>query len=419
MRRPKATVLYHYFYPDDVVSAVHLSELAQGLRARGWDVTAKPSTRSCREEGVSYPIWEKWEGIRIERVWRPRFRQASSLGRILNASWMIGAWSLAALCPRRAPEVLVIGTDPILSVLVACAWKTLRPRTKIVHWCFDLYPEAAYADELLGRTTMAARILERVLRSAYAACDAIVDIGPCMRRLLAKYGSPARQITLVPWALEEPAAVPDSGNRERKEIFGEARLALMYSGTFGRAHSFEGILELARALRSDDARFAFSVRGNREQELRQAITAEDTNIGFVPFAAPDRLGDRLAAADVHVVSLRPEWTGTVIPSKFFGALAIGRPVIFFGAPDSSIAAWIRQYQVGWVWEPGKTADIAAELRHLAEGETEMRALRERCHRVYYEWFSREVTLDAWNCRLRELAGLEAAQEHQTLTFELS
>jgi glycosyltransferase involved in cell wall biosynthesis len=232
-----------------------------------------------------------------------------------------------------------------------------------------------------------------------------------MRRLLARYQSPARQITLVPWALEEPAAALEPANNERKEIFGNARLALMYSGTFGRPHSFEGILELARALRSDDARFAFSVRGNREMELRQAITAEDANIGFVPFASTDHLADRLAAADVHIVSLRPEWTGTVIPSKFFGALAIGRPVIFFGDHNSSIAEWIRRYQVGWVWEPGKTAAIAAELCQLAQDETEMRALRERCHRVYLEQFSREVILNTWDHQLRELITLHEADEN--------
>jgi hypothetical protein len=269
--------------------------------------------------------------------------------------------------------VLIVGTDPILSVVVARVWKTLRPTTKVIHWCFDLYPEAAYADELLNPATGAARLLDRVLRSAYAACDAIVDIGPCMRRLLARYGSYARQLTLVPWALEEPDASPRSTGEERMQIFGEARLALMYSGTFGRPHSFEGILELARALRSDDARFAFSVRGNREVELRQAITSEDTNIGFVPFATADRLSERLAAADIQIVSLRPHWTGTVIPSKFFGALAIGRPVIFFGDRNSSIAEWIRRYQVGWVWEPGKTPEIAAELRQLAENHAQLRA----------------------------------------------
>jgi glycosyltransferase involved in cell wall biosynthesis len=152
------------------------------------------------------------------------------------------------------------------------------------------------------------------------------------------------------------------------------------------------------------------VRGNRETELRQAITTEDANIGFVPFASADHLAGRLAAADVHIVSLRPEWTGTVIPSKFFGALAIGRPVIFFGDHNSSIAEWIRRYQVGWVWQPGKTAAIAAELRQLAQDETEMRALRERCHRVYHERFSREVILNTWDSCLRDLIGIQAVEE---------
>ena len=30
----------------------------------------------------------------------------------------------------------------------------------------------------------------------------------------------------------------------------------------------------------------------------------------------------------------------MVPSKFFGALSMGRPVLFCGSPDSDIAYWI-------------------------------------------------------------------------------
>jgi colanic acid biosynthesis glycosyl transferase WcaI len=332
---------------------------------------------------------------------------------------MICRWGLSALHLGRAPEVVIIGTDPILSVVVARIWKIFRPKTKIVHWCFDLYPEAAFADGIFRRNTVATRIVERVLRSAYAACDAIVDIGPCMAKLLTRYGSRAEQLTLVPWALEEPFEPVATAQAERKAIFGNASLALMYSGSFGRAHDCEGILQLARALRAENAHFAFSVRGNRENDLRAAITPEDTNVSFVPFATPENLQERLSAADIHVVSLRPEWTGTVVPSKFFGALAIGRPVLFFGARDSSIAEWIRRYGVGWVWESYNSAEIVKQMRVLACDTTRMRVMREHCFRIYKEKFSRAVILDKWNMRLRQLSGVEFAAEAAVLKSEAS
>jgi len=73
-----------------------------------------------------------------------------------------------------------------------------------------------------------------------------------------------------------------------------------------------------------------SVFEQRAHSVRAAITAEDVNISFVDFA-PCAAWNPIGSGDIHVVTLREEWTGTVVPSKFFGALAAGRPVLFAGA----------------------------------------------------------------------------------------
>src|SRR6478672_248443 len=169
-RSPRVTVLYHYFHPDDVVSARHLSDFCEDLAARGWAVEALPSNRGCRDDRQTYRLHERWRGVDIRRIWRPRFRQASGLGRILNAIWMIAAWSAIGL--RRAdrrPDVLVVGTDPVLSVLAAKAVKALcGRRVRVAHWAFDLYPEAPVADGMLRPDSRFVGGLQRLLRRAYA-----------------------------------------------------------------------------------------------------------------------------------------------------------------------------------------------------------------------------------------------------------
>jgi glycosyltransferase involved in cell wall biosynthesis len=245
-----------------------------------------------------------------------------------------------------------------------------------------------------------------VLKAAYRACDLIVDIGPCMRKALAGYGSSARCITLPPWALVEPLEPLPTIASERETVFGDARLGLSYSGNFGRAHSHDLLLALARKLRGDGRiRFAFSIRGNRAQAVHDAVTEADTNVSFVPFAPIERLRERLGAADVHLVSLRPEWTGAVVPSKFFGALAAGRPVIFAGSADSGLAHWIREHRVGWLLTAETLDDVAYELRRLVDAPGDLAALRKRCHEVYTKCFSREHLLDRWDEALRALPGM--------------
>ncbi len=395
---PSALVLYQYFYPDDVVSSVLLTEMAEGLARRGWKVTAMPCNRSWRDAADRFPHSQVHNGVSIKRVWRPAFPQATGWGRLANCAWMIGAWSLSALW--RSPDVLIIGTDPVLSAATAIPWKFFQRKTHTVHWCFDLYPEAAVSDGVL-KPGLLLSLLQKLMGIAYRRFDLIADIGTCMRERLAGYGSPAKMITLPPWALTEPASPLRVNAAERQSIFGDAKLALMYSGSFGRAHSYAELLTVARALRDAGAHFAFSIRGNRADEVRNAVAAEDNNISFVPFTSQDRLEERLSAADIHVVSLRREWTGTVVPSKFFGALAAGRPILFIGDEQSYLARIIRQHSVGWVCSPGSERDVARELRSLAQNPSALEGLREHCHRVYHEFFSRGLLLDS---DLRNLSG---------------
>jgi colanic acid biosynthesis glycosyl transferase WcaI len=411
-RQPRIAVLYHYFHPDDVVSARHMTQFCLELKDRGWQVEALPCNRGCRDESVSYPLDEDYEGVAIKRVWRPRLRQSSSVGRILNALWMIASWCGIALRGRRnTPDVVVIGTDPILSVLAALVLRKLRPSIRIVHWCFDLYPEVAVAEGMVSEGGWLVRILRPLLRAAYRSCDLIADLGSCMRRRLGAYDPPGRKATLVPWSLVEPDTVEQPDPAVRRELFGERPLGLLYSGNFGRAHSFSDFLDLARLLRDDGVHFCFGVRGNRAEELRSAIGPDDSNISLAGFVPESELSKRLAAADVHLVSLRPEWSGMVVPSKFFGALAAGRPVLFAGPRDAAIAGWIEEHGVGWVLDDQTQEEVASKLRSLAKAPELLEEMKLHCQRVYQVHFSRRCVMDDWH---RELLPRDGRSEERAM-----
>ncbi len=410
-KKPTAWVFYHYLYPDNVVSSIHMTQLCEGLQSRGWAVTGLSGNRGCRDEQASYPSDDEHHGVWYRRYWRPAWTQSSTRGRLLNAAWMIVAWSLAARS-YDPPDAIVIGTDPILSVTAAIFWKLWCPHTRVLHWCFDLYPEAAFADGMLSPSGRPARLLRSLMKRAYAACDAIVDIGPCMRRRLAAYVSPARTNTIVPWALEEPADVLPVARAERQEIAGHAALAMLYSGNFGRAHLYEDFLALATILQGENAALAFSIRGNREAELRAAVrelpARSSCPVRMVAFAPAECLLDRLAAPDVHMLSLAPGFSGLVVPSKFFGALAIGRPILFSGSADSSIAEWIEQYRLGWVLTPYNVASIARELLDYVADPALVAAMQQRCFDTYQRRFSRKAGIDSMDQLLQELLAEEAA-----------
>jgi colanic acid biosynthesis glycosyl transferase WcaI len=407
----RISIFYHFLHPDPVVSSVHLSELCVGLADRGWEVRGYACNRGSGALNVTYPPKTTWKKVTIQRLWRPGWKQNSGAGRLLNAAWMVVRWSALAVSREAPPDIILMGSDPVLSVFIAPVWRLLHPQIKIVHWCFDLYPEAAYADGILAPRGLASRVLKGLLKHSYSACDLVVDIGPCMRSLVLRYDPNLRAATLVPWALSEPSAALRIACQARAKIFGQAKLALMYSGTLGRAHSFDMLLRLMRRLRNDPVHLAFSVKGNRADHLREAVEPEDKNISFVPFAPSALLEERLAAADIHVVSLREEWTGTVVPSKFFGALAVGRPILFCGSHNSAIALWIVEHKVGWVLDSARMSDVAAQILRFAADDSAMRQMRVHCHQIYQHHFSRETVLDAWH---RELTSLVSAAESRSL-----
>jgi glycosyltransferase involved in cell wall biosynthesis len=186
-------------------------------------------------------------------------------------------------------------------------------------------------------------------------------------------------------------------------MFGDADLALLYSGNMGKAHDFMPFLHLARMLNRINPRiiFCFACRGNRVAELKQAITPRDTNVRFVPFAEESQLGKQLGAADIHLLSLRPEWQGVVVPSKFFGSLAVGKPVIYAGPADSSIAAWVQEMDLGLVLSQHNFKDVAERILDIAKDPHVLASWQKNAVDAYQHHFAKKIVMDTWNAVLRD------------------
>jgi hypothetical protein len=109
-------------------------------------------------------------------------------------------------------------------------------------------------------------------------------------------------------------------------------------------------------------RFVFFGRGRRRAEVEAFLKGHpDLPVELHDYVAEEELAAHLRSADVHVASLDPAWTGTMLPSKLQGIFAAGRPVVFVGGEDSSMAAWVRQSGAGWVVAPGNAQALVAAL----------------------------------------------------------
>jgi glycosyltransferase involved in cell wall biosynthesis len=138
----------------------------------------------------------------------------------------------------------------------------------------------------------------------------------------------------------------------------------MYSGNFGVVHDMDTILSLIRATRDlPDLVFCFIGEGVHKQRLVEMARREGwTHTMFLPYQNKDLLQESLSAGDLHLVSLRQDMAGLCVPSKVYGVMAAGRPILFIGPDECEAAVLIREWDCGFVVAPGDTQAAVEAIR---------------------------------------------------------
>jgi colanic acid biosynthesis glycosyl transferase WcaI len=207
------------------------------------------------------------------------------------------------------------------------------------------------------------------------------------------------QIVTIPNWCDVQSVAPrrTEESKTRSSLGLRDRFIVGYSGNFGRAHEFDTLVGAASLLRTDP-QFAFLMTGTgaKAGPLQQAVGKADlTSFVFQDFQPAELLGDSLAAADVHLVSLLPALEGLIVPSKMYGILAAGRPAIFVGDPRGDVADLLRERDCGVAVAVGDSQGLANELRRLRDDRGRLEGMGRRARQVAVEHFSGEQAASAW------------------------
>ncbi|MFZ1103733.1 MAG: hypothetical protein WAN86_12980 [Hyphomicrobiaceae bacterium] len=82
--------------------------------------------------------------------------------------------------------------------------------------------------------------------------------------------------------------------------------------------------------------------------------------------------NELSVADIHPITLRPEFEGMVVPSKFYGIAAAGWPAIFIGDPNGEMTRVIARAGCGESVRQGDGAGHAEAMLQLASNPADCR-----------------------------------------------
>lgn len=364
----RVVFLNRYFFPDHSATSQLLSDIAFYLAARGHEVHVLSSRQLYDAPEASLASFEQVQGVWVHRVWTSHFGRTNLAGRAADYLSFYVTATLKLLSLADSSTVVVAKTDPPL-ISITASWAVRWRGARLVNWLQDVFPEVAVE---LGVNALAGRLgaWVRTWRNAsLKAADMNVVIGQRMALKIRNCGVDADKVRVVSNWVDGGVITPISPETNPLRINWDltGKFVVMYSGNMGRAHEFETILDAATLLQSD-TRFVFLFvgGGNQRGPLGSAVASRAlSNIQFRPYQPRDQLGLSLSVGDVHLISLRPELEGLIVPSKFYGVLAAGRPVVFVGAVDGELAQQIGLADCGVVAEQGDARGLADLLERLA------------------------------------------------------
>src|SRR5439155_22115739 len=126
------------------------------------------------------------------------------------------------------------------------------------------------------------------------------------------------------------------------------------------------LLDAAVRLKDDPGiKFLFVGGGIGKREVEQYIQQYNlSNVVSLPYQPLEDLRYSLSAADVHVVSLGGNMVGIIHPCKVYGAMAVARPVLFFGPKPSHIDDLLEQHHFGLHVSHGDVGGAVCAIRKL-------------------------------------------------------
>jgi glycosyltransferase involved in cell wall biosynthesis len=353
-----------YFPPDTSATAKMALGMAESL-SRQHEVTVvcgRPSYDPTERRPWRTSQTEQMGKLRVIRVGStdyPRFQMKRRLLNYLSYVTLVLPRALFVPC-----DVVLAMTDPPFQGIVG-AFVALLKRKPYVYNIRDLYPDMAVGGELL-QPGLLVRLWEKMHRWALRRAARVIVLGEDMRsRIITKGVDPGR-VVVVRDGLELPppdAPAAPLDPEVIQAIRGDARFVLVHAGNLGFYGAWDTLLRAARDLVPDGVRLVFVGDGAQRNQL-QASAAGSPNVVFLPFFPGDKIPSVLGAADAHIVTIKRGLEGVVVPSKFYGILAAGKPIVAVTPSETDVAALGAGQGFSVCCNPDHPEELVAAVRSL-------------------------------------------------------
>lgn len=379
MGKKKLLIYAHYYIPDSASTGQILRELAEGMLDK-FDITVicvVPSYLGTIEEKYKTQKYyeEEINGVKVLRIRVPEFSKTNKMSRIKNiVSYFIGAMT-ATFKVGKMDYVLSISQPPILGGLLG-VWGKWMKHAKYIYNIQDFNPEQVLA---VGYTKN--KFITDVMmwfdKFSCKKSDLIITVGRDLVETVEKRfkGKKVPKTVMINNWIDEKEIYPLEENNEKVVVFKkkyglDGKFVIMYSGNIGLYYDLENLIKVVEKFgvgtKSADGRevvFAFVGAGSVLETLENYVAEHHMeNMVFIPYQDKKHLIYSLNAGDVHWCVNAKGIKGVSCPSKAYGIMAAGKPIIGVLESGTEVRGLIEECGCGRCCEPGDYEKIEEIIR---------------------------------------------------------
>jgi len=273
---------------------------------------------------------ETIEGINVSRTWLYPAANKGVVKRCLNYfSFMISAIFSGIFLLKRYD--VLIATSPQLLVGLAGYYIARLKKTPFVLEIRDLWPESLSATDVISENSLFFKILNWIATFLYNKANIIVPVTDSFKSIIESRNINPKKIYVIKNGIDVYAFRPSvDGTSIQRKYNPNGNFVISYIGTLGMAHKIDIILEVAEGLKRDDSiKFLLIGEGAEKERLKKIKERRNlSNVIFIDQQPREEIAKFISASDVCLVLLRnTSLFKTVIPSKMFEFMAMGKPII--------------------------------------------------------------------------------------------
>ena len=358
-------LLLNMYYPPDTSATAKMAATVVEALSRRHDITVLCG-RPSYDPSQRRP-WRLWQTevagrVRILRVGSTDYPRFEMKRRVLNYLSYVALAVPRALFLRC--DVVLAMTDPPFQGILGAIVARLKSKPYVYN-IRDLYPDMAVGGAIVEPGVLA-RIWEKLHRWALCRCSRVIVLGEDMRTRIMAKGVDRACIAIVRdgadiLPLDAPQPLVD--DEIIRTIRSDFRFVLLHAGNLGFYGAWETLITAMRNLEPHGVGLVFVGEGAQKAHVER-LAKEAKNVRFLPFFPVSKIPSVLAAPDAHVITVKRGLEGVVVPSKMYGILAAGKPIIALAPEETDAVSLGAKFGFAVSADPDSPEQLAAVIRSL-------------------------------------------------------